>query len=318
MIRHLFACAMCLFGVVCAAPAVRAANASELSLPASARQLSIRNSPLDSYAMPLAPFDGEMVPSLTFEGRIERQTWRVDGASLTTLQLLAPLREQIVNAGYSILFECESQACGGFDFRFGTEVIPAPDMHVVIRNYRFLSALRGESEALSILISASRSAAFIQLIHVAPDQQGALQIAPGNEPESAPVTSEPQFTGGLSEALVSVGHVILDDLVFQTGANKLGPGPYASLSELAGFLNANPDYRIALVGHTDSVGALAQNISLSKRRAGSVRERMIEQHGIAANRISAEGVGYLSPVASNLTAEGRDANRRVEAILLGQ
>ena len=78
----------------------------------------------------------------------------------------------------------------------------------------------------------------------------------------------------------------------------------------------NPVARIALVGHTDAVGALDGNIALSKRRAASVLERMVSAHGVPRERMDAEGMGYLSPVAPNTTPEGREANRRVEVILL--
>jgi outer membrane protein OmpA-like peptidoglycan-associated protein len=71
-----------------------------------------------------------------------------------------------------------------------------------------------------------------------------------------------------------------------------------------------------LVGHTDSVGGLSGNIALSKRRAQSVRQRLIDTHGVDPSRLDAEGMGYLSPAASHLTPEGREANRRVEVIVL--
>jgi len=123
-------------------------------------------------------------------------------------------------------------------------------------------------------------------------------------------------SGGLLAALKQDGHVILDDLHFNTGEITLGVGPFASLSEIAGFLTANPGMRLALVGHTDDTGALDANISVSTGRAQAVRTRLIEAHGVAADRIEARGIGYLAPLTSNETPEGRDLNRRVEAVLL--
>ena len=122
--------------------------------------------------------------------------------------------------------------------------------------------------------------------------------------------------GDLAGALRTKGHVVLTDLEFETGSSALGAGNFASLDRLAGFMAAEPGARVALVGHTDSIGGLAGNIALSKRRAQSVRQRLIEAHGIDGARMQAEGMGYLSPVASNLEPEGREANRRVEVILL--
>jgi len=289
------------------------AAADELTLPANARQLADRVSKLDSYALAVGPFDAGTVPVLDFEGRVERLSWRLDAADTTTLQVLAPLRDQIAAAGYDVLFDCRDLDCGGFDFRFGVEVIPAPDMHVNIRDYRYLGATRGDSEALGLLVSRAGKVIYIQMIHSAPQGPEHLQIVPSGGPDPH---VKPPHSRGLAGTLEAQGHVVLPDLVFETGAARLGEGPFASLELLAGFLTDNPDYRIALVGHTDNVGSLENNISLSKRRAGSVRARMSEIHGISQERIDAEGMGYLAPVASNLTPEGRKANRRVEAILL--
>jgi len=290
-------------------------TANELTLPANAHQLADRVSKLDSYALAVGPFEAGTVPVLDFEGRVDRLSWRLDAADTTTLQVLAPLRDQIAAADYDILFDCHDLACGGFDFRFAIEVIPAPDMHVNIRDYRYLGATRGDSEALGLLVSRAGKVIFIQMIRSAPQGQGHLPVAGSGE--SDPQVKSPQ-SPGLAGTLEAQGHVVLSDLVFETGAAQLGEGPFASLEQLAGFLMNNPDYRIALVGHTDNVGSLENNISLSKSRAGSVRARMSEIHGISQERIDAEGMGYLAPVASNLTPEGRKANRRVEAILLSR
>ena len=73
---------------------------------------------------------------------------------------------------------------------------------------------------------------------------------------------------------------------------------------------------MALVGHTDDTGALQANVAVSTRRAEAVRARLIETYGVAANRIEAQGAGYMAPITSNATPEGRDINRRVEAVLL--
>ena len=72
---------------------------------------------------------------------------------------------------------------------------------------------------------------------------------------------------------------------------------------------------MVLVGHTDAEGALEGNIALSKRRATAVMERLVSVYGVEAAQVSADGVGFLSPLASNLTADGRAQNRRVEVVL---
>ncbi|MBL4767134.1 MAG: OmpA family protein, partial [Rhodobacteraceae bacterium] len=137
-------------------------SALDLSLPSGAQQLTNRVSLMDSYNLPTGPFAKGTVPARLLEGRMDRQTWRVGASDITTLQLMAPLREQVKAAGFTLLFECWDKTCGGFDFRFNTEIAPAPDMYVDVRNYRFLSAIRGEAEAISLLVSGNRSAAYLQ------------------------------------------------------------------------------------------------------------------------------------------------------------
>ena len=106
------------------------------------------------------------------------------------------------------------------------------------------------------------------------------------------------------------------DLKFETGSSELSEGTYASLAALAQFMADNPGIKIALVGHTDSQGDLNGNIVLSRHRATSVMERLAEVYQAPQSRMRAEGMGFLAPVASNLTPEGREQNRRVEVILL--
>ena len=110
--------------------------------------------------------------------------------------------------------------------------------------------------------------------------------------------------------------MVLRGLDFASGEAVLGPGPHADLAALAAFLAQDPETRIALVGHTDNVGALDANIALSQARAEAVRARLIADHGVDGARVEARGVGYLAPVAANDTSEGREINRRVEVVLL--
>lgn len=294
---------------LCTLLAAHAAGAQDLTLPQGARALSERIQTLDSYDLPVGVFADGTIPVETLEGQVEKRTWRVGAGSKTTLQVFAPVRDQLVAEGYEILLECEAKSCGGFDFRFGTEVVPGPDMYVAIRDYRFLSATRG-SEALSLLVSRDPPDAYVQIIRVVP--QSTTQSVPQVQ---APAEKVPQPALAPAQ-LIDNGHWILSDLEFETGAAALGNGPFASLAELAQTLRDTPSIRIVLVGHTDNVGALESNVELSRRRAEAVKTRLVERYEIAADRLDAEGIGFLSPISANTSSEGREANRRVEAVLL--
>ena len=69
-------------------------------------------------------------------------------------------------------------------------------------------------------------------------------------------------------------------------------------------------------GQADADGDLASNQALSERRARSVVERLVADYGASRAQLTADGVGYLVPIATNATPEGRTANRRVEAVVL--
>ncbi|MDW3223260.1 MAG: OmpA family protein [Paracoccaceae bacterium] len=301
---------------------IAGASSAQLALPDAARLTVERATQPDSFAAPIGVFSDGVVPFQTVEGSITRRAWRIDSSGLTTLQVIAPLRAQIESLGYVLAFECENTSCGGFDFRFAVEVLPGPNMYVNIAAYRYLTAFKGPRdapvEAISVLVSVTSASAYVQIIEaVAGSQINPNPISSSASPPTDPLlpdsdrSSQPQ-----SDEFVDQGFAILEDLDFAPGTTDLGAGPFASLERLAATLTERRDLRVALVGHTDTVGALDVNISLSRARARSVRTRLIEEYGIDAGRLDAEGMGYLAPVATNLTAAGRRQNRRVEAVIL--
>lgn len=106
----------------------------------------------------------------------------------------------------------------------------------------------------------------------------------------------------------------LGDVLFATGRSELRAGTANNLGKLAIFLNQNPERRVMIEGHTDSVGSEENNLSLSQRRATSVMSYLTIQ-GVAPSRLSASGKGESMPVAGNESASGRQMNRRVELII---
>ncbi|MFA3916895.1 OmpA family protein [Ruegeria hyattellae] len=297
-----------LFLCLCTATA---AQAQVPVLPDEARQVTERIDLLDSYDLPVGVISDGVLPVRGFEGRVDRRAWQLTGYAGSTLQIMDPIRAQLIRAGYEIVLDCAARTCGGFDFRFATEVIPAPDMYVTLEDFRFLSAIR-TGEALSVLVSRTQSDAYVQAISVTP----AGRSKPTPEDTVTIPETEPQAQPDLISTLTQTGHAVLSDLEFATGSNNLSAGNYASLAALAEAMQRAPEMRVAIVGHTDTVGRLDKNIALSKRRAEAVRDRLLSDHGIAPGRIDAEGMGYLSPLTTNLTPEGRETNRRVEVMLL--
>jgi len=276
----------------------------DLPLPEGAERTAEVIREAGTVHLPTGPFAGGTVPRLRVDGRITSRAWRLPERGLGTLERFAPLRDALEKAGWEVVFDCAAEGCGGFDFRFATPVLPAPAMFVSLFDYRYLLARRGADHAM-LFVSRAGERVYVQLTRVEPGADAARETA-----------AAPEAAGDLAAQLVARGHVVLNGLDFSSGADMLGPGPHAELEALARFLAATPNARIALVGHTDSVGGLAPNIALSQARAEAVRDRLIAAHGVDGARIEAHGVGFLAPVAPNTTFEGREANRRVEAVLL--
>ena len=291
------------------------AFAVSLDLPGNARLQAEVTQVLGSYTLPTGAFVAGQTPGLVVEGEVIRQAWHYDAPDLSTLQILAPLRDQLTTAGYSILFECDTDQCGGFEFRFGINVMDAADMYVDLGDFRFLAArLDGGAgpEYVSLLVSRSSLLGFLQVTRIGPLTETPAIVTVAQPPIRASGSTP---SGDFAAEIEANGRVILSDLTFDTGSAQLGAGPFASLQRLADYLLANPDRRVALVGHTDSQGALDANITLSKRRAGTVLERLVTEYAVPRSQLAADGIGFLSPLATNLTTGGRDLNRRVEVII---
>lgn len=107
----------------------------------------------------------------------------------------------------------------------------------------------------------------------------------------------------------------LGDLAFAPGQSKLRAEASDSLAKVAEFVGQDPAKRIRIEGHTDSTGGANANQVLSQKRAEAVRDALAAL-GVDASRMTAVGVGAEQPVASNVNAEGRAKNRRVDVILV--
>jgi outer membrane protein OmpA-like peptidoglycan-associated protein len=83
---------------------------------------------------------------------------------------------------------------------------------------------------------------------------------------------------------------------------------------MAELLRSQATLRVHIVGHTDNVGSFEANLALSQERAQAVVAALVSDYRIDAKRLAARGVASLSPVASNLTDEGKAKNRRVELV----
>lgn len=111
--------------------------------------------------------------------------------------------------------------------------------------------------------------------------------------------------------------VIREKVFFATGKSKVLPRSATLLSQVARVLKEHPEVEVVSIeGHTDSRGNQAANVTLSQARAEEVRQWLLGL-GVDPGRLRARGFGPDRPVATNDTAAGREANRRVEFIIVG-
>ena len=105
--------------------------------------------------------------------------------------------------------------------------------------------------------------------------------------------------------------IILDGVNFASGSAELNDNTKIILEKVVRTLKDYPEMKLEVNGYTDNTGSITFNMKISKRRAESVRNYLINQ-GIQAERLTANGYGPENPIASNSTKEGRTKNRRIE------
>lgn len=102
---------------------------------------------------------------------------------------------------------------------------------------------------------------------------------------------------------------------FDVDKTEIRPEYRDEISKVGNFMKQYPTTTAIIEGHSDNVGDAEYNRDLSQRRAESVVNHLVETYGIDRNRLTAKGYGMANPVADNATDAGRQANRRIEAII---
>jgi outer membrane protein OmpA-like peptidoglycan-associated protein len=297
---------------------VPAASAFDLTLPPGATLVRSDAPRAGSHDVATGVWDGTNMPIETLSGSVSRTIWTLPaGEENTVASLAAGIALRLQDSGAELLLSCAGNVCGGFDFRRRLDLGQSPEMLVDIGNYHYIAA-RDTERTVAITVSRGGDTLYVHTVSVGMQNDPSPWVASpisAAEREAIAPDDQPDIADRILR-LPQTGAVALDDLFFRTGASDLSGADYPSLMALAEFLSNNRDRRIALVGHTDTVGNLDSNIALSRARAEAVRQYLIEALDVDPTQVSATGIGYLAPRATNETEAGREANRRVEAVLL--
>jgi outer membrane protein OmpA-like peptidoglycan-associated protein len=116
----------------------------------------------------------------------------------------------------------------------------------------------------------------------------------------------------LEQKLENKEKVQVYGIYFDFASAKIKPESKPTLDEIAGVMKAHPDWKLNVDGHTDNVGTDPGNLELSKQRAAAVKDVLVAEYHIGAERLDTNGFGASRPVEANSTMEGRARNRRVE------
>jgi outer membrane protein OmpA-like peptidoglycan-associated protein len=123
-----------------------------------------------------------------------------------------------------------------------------------------------------------------------------------------------ESTPDFSQVISASGRFVTYGILFDTDSDRLKPESAPVIQSIARGLETNPNLRLLIEGHTDSVGNVAHNLDLSKRRAEAVRAVLASQFKVEAGRLTCSGLGATKPIDSNDTPQGRSQNRRVELV----
>ena len=256
----------------------------------------------DAARMQAAAFkDGKAEKPLKLEGRVTRVAYRT-GPGPSILEVSRNFENQLKGAGFETLLACDTDQCGGIPFSEQIDVLPVPQMWIDGFNFRYFAAHKKSDGAdiyASVVTSKNNDDVTTELV-----------VAVVGAMENKMVDA-----AAMAKGLGEKGHIALYGIYFDTDKATLKKESAPTLAEMAKLLGGQPQMRVFIVGHTDSQGAYEHNMTLSRQRAEAVAAALSGSYRVARDRLFTAGVGYLAPIGSNATEDGRALNRRVELVV---
>ena len=244
---------------------------------------------------------GDKSNNETIKGRIRMIAYEGrSGASLA--EVYRDYRQKLEEAGFRVGYKCYDKSCGGERFANSVSVLPQPGMVVDPGNFRYLNARS---------ITDGRQVDAVVLISQDKQRQPRIQFT---VIESGDLSNKTVVAEEMLKGLAEFGHIALYGIYFDPGKADLKPESQPVMEEISRLMQAQKNLKLILVGHTDNQGTYDDNMILSDQRARAVVNALVSEYGIPSSRMRSNGVGYLAPVATNITEEGRALNRRVELV----
>ncbi len=246
--------------------------------------------------------------TMPLEGRVTKITYLAPPGR-STLEVFRNYQTALVSNGLELLFLCQNEQCGGRNFN-----------HAVVDYTAEFGDNYADQRYLAAKLARPEGDVYVSLYTVRNTTSGGvmrdrvftqLDVIEVRAMQRDMVTVD---AGYMANEMAQQGRVALYGIYFDTGSANLRPESGPTLQQIARLLQSQPNLRLIIVGHTDNSGTFQFNMDLSQRRAQAVERTLVEALRIRPDRLMSAGVGYLAPVASNSTEQGRAANRRVELI----
>jgi OmpA-OmpF porin, OOP family len=259
----------------------------------------------DEIALPAGPYqNGKISKTERIEGKVTRLIYD-NPKGRSTLEIFRNYQEALTKGGFQTLFACSDRECG--DASKGSINEPVPDFG----HWCVASSIQCPEPMRYVAGRLSRPVGDVYAAVKVRTEQTYLVVVELKRMQTGMVTvGAKEMAADISK----MGHVSIYGIYFDTDKSVVKPESKQSIGEIAKLLTTEPALKLHVVGHTDNVGALPHNMTLSKQRAEAVVNALVNDYKIAAARLIANGVGPLAPVASNAAEEGRAKNRRVELV----
>lgn len=253
------------------------------------------------------------------EGLVTRTFYTYRGEDRTVSEIHQNYLDALEAEGFEILGERYAPDRRGGDFASGSWV----GVYVAANPWAkrgavstLVSGTSGSGGAGAIVATKDRAAGRIYVVINSEqhdtDYLGALiDIVEVETAETGLVVVDAEAIG---KGIAEEGRIVLDGVLFDHNKATIKPESAEALQAVADFMGANPEMNFYVVGHTDSTGEFAYNMSLSRDRARAVADALKADYGIDGERIEGHGVGPLVPVFTNASEDGRARNRRVELV----
>ncbi len=255
----------------------------------------------DAVRIQGAPFrDGKPTDARRLEGRVTRIAYRT-GKGPSIIEVARNFENQLAKAGFEPLLACETDACGGIPFVEAVDTLPIPQMWIDGFNYRYYAGRKaqdGRETYVSVLVSINNDDIYTQLVAV---ELGALEHK---------MVDAAAMAKGLGEN----GRIALYGIYFDTDKAVVKPESRPTLDEIAKLLGEPAEaQRLHRRPHRQPGHATT---TTCRSRAGAPRRWRPSWSDlqIAKSRLCPAGLGFLAPVRSNATEDGRALNRRVELV----